>query len=176
MAVIFGDGAAALVLTRHQDEGKGVISTHLHADGTYAEELFMPHPGSKRKVRLTHEMLDDGSMLPYMNGNAVFKHAVVRFMEVIYETLRANNLQKEDIDLIIPHQANLRISKYIQEQLEFPDKKIYNNIEYIGNTTAASIPIAMCEAWENGILNTGMLLCTPAFGSGFLWASALIRM
>lgn len=176
MAVIFGDGAASVVLTRHEEQGKGVLSTHLHADGTYAEELYMPHPGSRRKVRLTPEMLEDGSMLPYMNGNAVFKHAVVRFMEVIYEALEAHNFSVQDLDLVIPHQANLRISNYIQQQLGLPDEKIYNNIQWVGNTTAASIPLAMCEAWEKGILKPGMLLCTPAFGSGFVWGSALIRM
>lgn len=176
MAVIFGDGAAAVVLTRHQEDGQGVLSTHLHADGIYAEELYMPHPGSRRKVRVTPQMLEDGSMLPYMNGSAVFKHAVVRFMEVIFEALEANGLQVEDLDMVIPHQANLRISKYIQEQLQLPDEKIYNNIQWVGNTTAASIPLAMCEAWEKGLLRPGMLVCTPAFGSGFLWGSALIRM
>lgn len=176
MAVIFGDGAASVVLTRHEEQGKGVLSTHLHADGTYAEELYMPHPGSRRKVRLTPEMLEDGSMLPYMNGNAVFKHAVVRFLEVIYEALEAHNFSVQDLDLVIPHQANLRISNYIQQQLGLPDEKIYNNIQWVGNTTAASIPLAMCEAWEKGILKPGMLLCTPAFGSGFVWGSALIRM
>jgi 3-oxoacyl-[acyl-carrier-protein] synthase-3 len=176
MAVIFGDGAAAVVLTRHTEKGVGVLSTHLHADGTYAEELYMPHPGSRRKVRLTPEMLVDGSMLPYMNGNAVFKHAVLRFTEVIYEALEANGFSVEDLDLVIPHQANLRISAYIQEKLGLPDHKIFNNIQYVGNTTAASIPLAMCEAWDKGILKPGMLLCTPAFGSGFVWGSALMRM
>ena len=110
-----------------------------------------------------------------MNGNFVFKHAVVRFQEVIAEALDANNCTKEDIDLLIPHQANLRISQYVQRKLELPDDKIFNNIITKGNTTAASIPIALSEAWEQGKIKDGDLICLAAFGSGFTWASALIR-
>ncbi len=175
MAVIFGDGAAAVVLQAHQDKGKGVLSTHLHSDGNFAEELMLRHPGSALRKRITHEMIDDGSFLPYMNGNLVFKHAVVKFEEVIMEALNHNNLTKEQIDLLIPHQANLRISQYIQKKLELSDDKVFNNIEKYGNTTAASIPIALTEAWELGKLKDGDLLCLAAFGSGFTWGSALIR-
>jgi 3-oxoacyl-[acyl-carrier-protein] synthase-3 len=135
----------------------------------------MRNPGSLKKSRLTHEMLDNGEMLPHMNGPVVFKHAVVRFMEVIQEALTANVLQKEDIDLLIPHQANLRISEYIREKLQFSEDKVYNNIQRYGNTTAASIPIAMSEAWQEGKIKPGDLVCLAAFGSGFTWASALIR-
>ena len=110
-----------------------------------------------------------------MNGNLVFKHAVVRFMEVINEALEANNLQKEEIDLLVPHQANLRISNYVQQKLGLPDEKVYNNIVRYGNTTAGSIPIAMSEAWEEGKIKQNDLICLAAFGSGFTWASALIR-
>ena len=110
-----------------------------------------------------------------MNGNFVFKHAVVRFEEVIMEALKANGLEKSDIDLLIPHQANLRISQFVQKRLELPDENIYNNIMHVGNTTAASIPIALSEAWEQGLIKSGDLVCLAAFGSGFTWASALIR-
>jgi 3-oxoacyl-[acyl-carrier-protein] synthase-3 len=175
MAVIFADGAGAVVLKAEASPEHRVLSTHLHSDGTHAEELYMRHPGSLQKVRITHEMLDDGSMLPHMNGPVVFKHAVVRFMEVIQEALEANQCSKEDIDLLIPHQANLRISEFIREKLHLPEERVFNNIQRMGNTTAASIPIAMSEAWEAGKINPGDLICLAAFGSGFTWASALIR-
>jgi 3-oxoacyl-[acyl-carrier-protein] synthase-3 len=175
MAVIFADGAGAVVLQASDSNEHAVISTHLHSDGTYAEELYMRNPGSLKKSRLTHEMLDNGEMLPFMNGPVVFKHAVIRFMEVIQEALKANALQKEEIDILIPHQANLRISEYIREKLQFIEDKVYNNIQRYGNTTAASIPIAMSEAWQEGKIKSGDLVCLAAFGSGFTWASALIR-
>lgn len=175
MAVIFADGAGAVVVQRSEDERHRILSTHLHSDGTFAEELMMQHPGSMRKKRLTPEMITDGSMLPYMNGPAVFKHAVTRFAEVIQEALDANHKKPSDIDLLIPHQANLRISEYIREKLQLPESNVFNNIQYYGNTTAASIPIALSEAVEQGRLKAGDLLCLAAFGSGFTWASALIR-
>ena len=110
-----------------------------------------------------------------MNGNQVFKHAIVRFTEVINEALTANDLKKEDISLLVPHQANLRISQYIQDKLELKPEQVYNNIMRYGNTTAASIPIAMSEAWAEGKIKENDLVCLAAFGSGFTWASALIR-
>lgn len=174
VSVIFGDGAGAVVL--QAADSPGILSTHLHADGRYAEELYIKDPGSSRKVRLSKDMIDEDGIRAHMNGNTVFKHAIVRFQEVVLEALAANNLAKEDIDLLIPHQANLRISKYLQEQLEFTDDKVYNNIMRYGNTTAASIPIAMSEAWAEGKLKEGSLLCLAAFGSGFTWASSLIRI
>ena len=175
VAVIFGDGAGAVVVQAHDNKHKGILSTHLHADGRYAEELYGKDPGSSRKERLTPEMLESESIRPLMNGNTVFKHAVVRFSEVIMEALHANHLNKEDIDLLIPHQANLRISNFIQQKLKLPDHKIYNNIQRYGNTTAASIPIAWSEAWAEGKIKDNDLICLAAFGSGFTWASALIR-
>jgi 3-oxoacyl-[acyl-carrier-protein] synthase-3 len=110
-----------------------------------------------------------------MDGPAVFKKAVVKFPEVIKEALAANNLTAQDIDLLVPHQANLRISQYVQQLLQLPDEKVFNNIQKYGNTTAASVPIALCEAWETGKIKEGDLVCLAAFGSGFTWASALIR-
>ncbi len=172
--VIFADGAGAAVL-KATNEKKGVLSTHLHADGDYAEELYVKDPGSSRKVRLSKELIEGPTFNLTMNGNAVFKHAVVRFSEVINEALKHNGLAKEDIDLLVPHQANLRISNFVQKQMSLPDEKVFNNIMYYGNTTAASIPIALSEAWGKGKIKEGDLVCLAAFGSGFTWASALIR-
>jgi len=175
MAVIFGDGAGAVILQATDDKNQGIFSTHLHSEGAYAEELMCEHPGTRSKQRITHEMIDDGSLLPHMNGNMVFKHAVVRFEEVIQEALQANGLKPEDIDLLIPHQANLRITEYIRKQMDLPEEKVFSNIQLYGNTTAASIPVALSEAWEQKKIRRGDLLCLAAFGSGFTWASALIR-
>lgn len=175
VSVIFGDGAGAVVLQPDDRPDAGILSTHLHADGRYAEELYIKDPGSSRKTRLSKPMLEEPGIRAHMNGNTVFKHAIVRFQEVIKEALEANGLTKEDIGLLIPHQANLRISNYIQEQLGLADGKVYNNIMRYGNTTAASIPIAMSEAWSENKINENDLLCLAAFGSGFTWASALIR-
>jgi len=174
-AVIFGDGAGAAVLTASDEEG--VLTTHLHSDGRFAEELYVKDPGGSRpnEERQPEQILDTSGYKVYMNGNLVFKHAVVRFMEVIQEALDAKGMAKEDIDLLVPHQANLRISNYVQQKLELPDDKVYNNIMRYGNTTAGSIPIAMSEAWAEGKIKDGDLICLAAFGSGFTWASALIR-
>jgi 3-oxoacyl-[acyl-carrier-protein] synthase III len=174
-AVIFGDGAGAAILQR--SDKPGVLSTHLHADGRFAEELYVKDPGSSRPhaERQPEQFLDTTGFKVVMNGNLVFKHAVVRFMEVINEALQANGMKKEDISLLVPHQANLRISQFIQQKLELPDEKVYNNIMRYGNTTAASIPIAMSEAWAEGKMKENDVICLAAFGSGFTWASALIR-
>ncbi len=174
-AVIFGDGAGAAIV---QPSNKpGVLSTHLHADGRYAEDLYIKDPGSSRpnEERQPDKITDTSSFKVVMNGNQVFKHAVVKFMEVIAEALKANDLTKEDINLLVPHQANLRISQYIQGKLGLSDDQVYNNIMRYGNTTAASIPIAMSEAWAEGKIRENDLICLAAFGSGFTWASALIR-
>lgn len=173
--VIFADGAGAMIVQASDDPEHAVLSTHLHADGDFAEELYVKDPGSSRTVRLSQEIIDGESVKVHMNGNFVFKHAVVRFEEVIMEALQANDMVKEDIDLLIPHQANLRISQFVQKRLGLPDENIYNNIMHIGNTTAASIPIALSEAWETGKIKDGNIVCLAAFGSGFTWASALIR-
>jgi 3-oxoacyl-[acyl-carrier-protein] synthase-3 len=174
-AVIFADGAGAVVVGRAEAGQQGILSTHLHAEGTYAEELYCIAPSSSGKERISQELIDRGEFLLKMNGNTVFKHAVVRFMEVIQEALAFNQLSKEDIDLLVPHQANLRISQYIQQKLELPDEKVFNNIMHLGNTTAGTIPIALSQAWEQGRIKEGDLICLAAFGSGFTWASAMLR-
>ncbi|MCX6215395.1 beta-ketoacyl-ACP synthase III [Spirosoma sp.] len=176
VAVIFGDGAGAAVLQATTDPEHQVLSTHLHADGRYAEELYIRDPGSSRDGQwLTNATIAEGNYNVTMNGNTVFKHAVVRFMEVINESLAANGFQPEDLSLLVPHQANIRISGYVQQQMNLPDEKVFNNIQQYGNTTAASIPIALTEAFEQGRIKPGDLVCLAAFGSGFTWASALIK-
>jgi len=175
VSVIFGDGAGAAIV--QASDKPGVLSTHLHSDGRFAEELYVKDPGSSRprELRQPEQVLDTTDFKVVMNGNQVFKHAVVRFMEVIQEALAANQLKKEQINLLVPHQANLRISQYIQSKLELRDDQVYNNIMRYGNTTAASIPIALSEAWSEGRVKENDVICLAAFGSGFTWASALIR-
>ena len=178
VSVIFGDGAGAVVLSREEDLNKGILSTHLHSEGQHAEELALIAPGmGKRWVTdiITDNDPNDESYFPYMNGQFVFKNAVVRFSEVINEGLQANNLEVSDIDLLVPHQANLRISQFIQQKFKLSDDQVYNNIMNYGNTTAASIPIALTEAWEKGKIKSGDLVVLAAFGSGFTWGSVVIR-
>ena len=176
VAVIFGDGAGAAVVQATDDAEHRILSTHLHADGRYAEDLMVKDPGSSRDGRwITEATLAAGDYNVAMNGNAVYKHAVVRFAEVINEALDANGYTAADLDLLVPHQANIRISEYVRQQMGLPETKVYNNIERFGNTTAASIPIAMTEAYDQGLIQPGNLICLAAFGSGFTWASALIR-
>ena len=178
VSVIFGDGAGAAVLSREADLSKGILSTHLHSEGQHAEELVVKAPGMGG--RWVTDILEDNnpndeSYFPYMNGQFVFKNAVVRFSEVINEGLQANNLQVSDIDMLIPHQANLRISQFIQKKFGLTDDQVFNNIQKYGNTTAASIPIALTEAWEQGKIKSGDIVVLAAFGSGFTWGSAIIR-
>ncbi len=178
VSVIFGDGAGAAMLSREDNVTKGILSTHLHSEGEYAKELSVLAPGmGGRWVTdiIADNNPDDESYFPYMNGQLVFKNAVVRFSEVINEGLQANNLEVSDIDLFIPHQANLRISQFIQQKFKLRDDQVYNNIQKYGNTTAASIPIALTEAWELGKIKEGDIVVLAAFGSGFTWASAIIK-
>jgi 3-oxoacyl-[acyl-carrier-protein] synthase-3 len=178
VSVIFGDGAGAAVISRSADSSQGVLSTHLHSEGEHAKELSVLAPGMGG--RWVTDILEDNdpndeSYFPYMNGQFVFKNAVVRFSEVIHEGLAANNLQVSDIDMLIPHQANLRISQFIQKKFGLSDDQVFNNIQKYGNTTAASIPIALTEAWELGKIKSGDVVVLAAFGSGFTWASAVIK-
>ena len=178
VSVIFGDGAGAAVLSREEDLTKGILSTHLHSEGQHAEELSLIAPGmGKRWVTdiIADNDPNDESYYPYMNGQFVFKNAVVRFSEVINEGLQANNLQVSDINMLVPHQANLRISQFIQQKFRLTDDQVFNNIQKYGNTTAASIPIALTEAWEQGKIKSGDLVVLAAFGSGFTWGSVIIR-
>jgi 3-oxoacyl-[acyl-carrier-protein] synthase-3 len=178
VSVIFGDGAGAAIVSREEDLTKGILSTHLHSEGIHAEELIVKAPGmGGRWITdiIADNDPDDESYFPYMNGQFVFKNAVVRFSEVINEGLEANNLNVSDIDMLIPHQANLRIAQFIQKKFGLTDDQVFNNIQKYGNTTAASIPIALTEAWEQGKIKSGDTVVLAAFGSGFTWASAIIK-
>jgi 3-oxoacyl-[acyl-carrier-protein] synthase-3 len=178
VSVIFGDGAGAAIVSREEDLTKGILSTHLHSEDIHAEELIVKAPGmGGRWITdiIADNDPDDESYFPYMNGQFVFKNAVVRFSEVINEGLEANNLNVSDIDMLIPHQANLRIAQFIQKKFGLTDDQVFNNIQKYGNTTAASIPIALTEAWEQGKIKPGDTVVLAAFGSGFTWASAIIK-
>ncbi len=192
ISVIFGDGAGAVVLQPTEDPDRGILSTHLHSDGESAEILAMYNPGTHAnywteqkladfddaemgEMFMSHAMVDKAQNFPFMDGPSVFKKAVVKFPEVIMEALQANLLKPADIKMLIPHQANLRISQMVQKLLKLNDDQVYNNIQKYGNTTAASVPIALCEVWEAGRIKEGDLVCLAAFGSGFTWASALLR-
>ena len=177
MGVIFGDGAGAVVLQASEDGDQGILSTHLHCQGEHALELTVREPSTLHKDHILDRLIagKGENLYPYMNGKFVFKHAVVRFMEVINEALTANQMTTDDLDLFIPHQANLRIAQFVQKKLGLSDDKVWNNIQKYGNTTAASIPLALSEANEAGKLNSGDVICLASFGSGFTWASALIR-
>ena len=193
ISVIFGDGAGAVVLQPTEDDNKGILSTHLHSDGNNAEILAMFNPGTHAnhwlngqkladfeeaemgEMFMSHAMIDNAQNFPTMDGPSVFKVAVEKFPEVILEALNSNGFKNTDLKLLIPHQANLRIAQFVQKKLRLNDDQVYNNIQKYGNTTAASIPIALCEAWEDGKIKDGDLVCLAAFGSGFTWASALLK-
>src|SRR5512143_1449348 len=174
-AVIFGDGAGAALLEATDEPGRGVLSCHLHADGRFAEDLYCEAPGSKYHPRVSAEMISSGRIYPRMEGQKVFKHAVSKMPEVMREALQANGVLAGDLKVLVPHQANLRISQMVQRGLELRDDQVFNNIQRYGNTTAASIPIALAEAVEERGITRGDLVGLCAFGAGFTWASALVR-
>lgn len=176
VTVLFGDGAGAVVLGATEEDGRGVLSTHLHADGRFAQDLWIEIPAARYTPRVTPELLEAGRHYPKMNGKKVFKMAVERLPEVIGEALQANGMTIDDVDLFIPHQANLRINELVARQLKLPPEKMYNNIQRYGNTTAASIPIALNEALQEGKAKKGDVVLLAAFGSGFTWASCLLRL
>ena len=177
VTVIFGDGAGAAILSRSEVKGKGILSSHLYSEGKHARELMMDGPNTGRWVpeMLAENDPDDQSYYVYMNGKFIFKNAVTRCSEAILDGLEANNLKIENIDMLIPHQANLRISQFIQRKFKLSDNKVYNNIMKYGNTTAASVIIALTEAWEQGEIKENDLVVLAAFGAGFTWGSVIIR-
>jgi 3-oxoacyl-[acyl-carrier-protein] synthase-3 len=177
VGVIFGDGAGAAVIGPSPDPSRGILSTHLHAEGKFAEKLWLEAAASRKRPRIAPQDLDgdDPSGFPRMNGKFVFRHAVTRFPEVIREALEWNGLTLGDLDLLIPHQANLRINQMVAAGLELDEAKVVNNIERYGNTTAASIPLALREAIDSGRIHDGQVVCLAAFGAGFTWAAALLR-
>lgn len=176
VSVIFGDGAGAVVVSRAADGEKGIKSVHLHSEGKYKGELTMKGFGTQHWIG---ELMEGGIQpdihYPYMNGNFVFKHAVVRFSEVIHEALQSANMTPDQLDCFIPHQANLRIAQFIQKKLKLRDDQVYNNIMRYGNTTGASIPIALSEAVEQGAVKRGDTVLLAAFGAGFTWGSVLLE-
>ena len=174
-AIIFGDGAGAAIISA-TDEDRGVLSTHMHSEGKYLKELWLESPASNAGYpRINKEALDEGKQFLKMNGKEVFRHAVTRFPEVINEALEANNLTSENINLLIPHQANLRITQMVQKRLSLRNEQVFSNIHKYGNTTAATIPIALAEAFNEGKIKDGDLLVLAAFGAGFTWASAIMK-
>ena len=180
VSVIFGDGAGAVVLSASEDAGvQGILSYNMHSEGKYAEELMIKLPGTNLgwtdRLLTEPENIKSEEIYPYMNGNFVFKQAVTRFPETIIESLKKAGKNVEDLDMLIPHQANIRISQYVQQLMGLPDEKVFNNIQKYGNTTAASIPIALSEAIAEGKVKRGDLVCLAAFGSGFTWGSVLLE-
>ncbi len=177
VGVIFGDAAAAVVLGPSPDGQKGLLSFHLHAEGKFAEKLWLEVPSSRREKHLVEEDFEGDAprVFPYMAGRYVFKHAVTRFPQVILESLEANGLGIEDLGLLVPHQANLRINQFVAAELKLDESRVVNNMDRYGNTTAASIPLALEEAMQDGRAQEGQYVCMAAFGAGFTWASALFR-
>ena len=175
VTVIFGDGAGAAVLVPSDDDRHCVLSTHLHADGTFAEDLWVEHPSSKFFPQIDHQAIDEGKGYPKMKGRQVFRNACTRLPEVIFEAMAKNGATLADLKMLIPHQANLRINEYVAKLIGLPEDKMFNNIQRYGNTTAASIPLAWDEARKEGKVGPGDLVCLAAFGAGYTWASALLR-
>lgn len=176
MGVLFGDGGGAVVLERHEEAGKGLLSTHLFSEGKHADVLCIREPGTGNSKIVYEDMHHEHDKIhPQMDGQFVFKNAVRRMPEAVMTALKTNGLEVNDIDMLLPHQANLRISQMVQKLLKLPNDKIYNNIQKYGNTTAATLPILLSELWEQGRIKEGQLYALTAFGSGFTWASALIR-
>jgi 3-oxoacyl-[acyl-carrier-protein] synthase-3 len=175
VTVLFGDGAGAVVIGRATDESHAILSTHIHADGSDAEILWTEYPASARHPRITAEAMAERKHYPVMNGKRVFKHAVTRMPAAIMEGMVTNNLKLTDIDMMIPHQANLRINQMVGQMIGLPPEKMHNNIQKYGNTTAASIPICMHEAIALGKIQPGNLVCLVAFGAGLTWGSVFLR-
>jgi 3-oxoacyl-[acyl-carrier-protein] synthase-3 len=175
VSVLFGDGAGAAIVGPSSDD-RGILSVHTHADGNYAKELWLEAPGcANAPSRISHELIDNGAIYPKMNGKAVFVHAVRRMPEVMGEALKHNGLSINELDLLVPHQANMRINEAVGQALGLPKEKVFNTIDRFGNTTAATLPIGLSEAITAGALKPGMLVGLVAFGSGFTWGSALMR-
>lgn len=175
MAVLFGDGAGAAVLTTTEDTKRGVLTAHLHADGRHTKKLWGECPSVIYHPRITSDMLETDRIYPKMEGRQVFKYAVTKFPEVIHEALNATGYSINDVQLVVPHQANLRITEAVAQRLGIGMDKMYSNIHKYGNTTGATIPICLSEAWEEGKIKKDDLIALASFGSGFTWASALVR-
>jgi 3-oxoacyl-[acyl-carrier-protein] synthase-3 len=177
VAVIFGDGAGAVCLEGiESDETTGILASALHANGQYAESLMVEVGSSRLNPRISHELIDEGRHFPVMDGKNIFKLAVQKLPEVVGETLKKAELSVEDIDLFIPHQANLRINQFFQQAMKLPENKVYHNIQRYGNTTAASIPIAFDEALEMEIIGKGSTVLFLGLGAGLTWGAVIARL
>ena len=176
VAVLFGDGAACAIIGPSEDDARGVIDVKVHADGSGAKLLWIEAPASNRMPRITHEMIDERRVYPQMNGKQVFRWATSKMPEVSLEVLGRNGLTAADIDLMVPHQANARINEFVAGKLGIPPEKVMQNIHKYGNTTAASIPLALSEAIQEGRAKKGDLILFAAFGSGFTWGAGLVRL
>jgi 3-oxoacyl-[acyl-carrier-protein] synthase III len=177
MTVIFADGAGAAVLgPTSEDSPSRILSTHLHSDGQHHDQLWCEFPSSASHPRLTERAVAEGRHYPRMNGRIVFRHAVQRMPEAVREAVAANGYTLDDVKLVVPHQANLRIIQLVQQQLGLPDDKVYTNVQRYGNTTGATIPIALDEARREGRVGAGDLVCLTAFGAGFTWGATLLRL
>jgi 3-oxoacyl-[acyl-carrier-protein] synthase III len=176
MAVLFGDGGAAIILEpNHAADGRGILSTHLFADGRHVSDLWLEKPSPKDKPTVSEELIRTKKFFPQMDGKNVFKNASEKMPEAVRIALKHNGLTVEDVALLIPHQANDRISQMVAHNLKIPLEKVMRNIDRYGNTTAASIPIALDEAAKEGRIKPGDIIVMTAFGSGYTWASAIVR-
>jgi 3-oxoacyl-[acyl-carrier-protein] synthase-3 len=175
VSVLFGDGAGAAIIGPAADDEHGVLSVCLHADGKGAEELWIEAPASRHDPRITHEMLDAGRHFPRMNGKQVFRWAVAKMPEVAFEALKMAGIDIGEVDLLVPHQANKRINEAVGSQMGLDPKKVIYNIEKYGNTTAATIPMALDAAIKDGRISAGTTILMATFGSGFTWAGAVCR-
>lgn len=177
VAVIFGDGAGAVCLEGIEtDEPIGILSSALHANGEYAESLMVEVGSSRLNPRISHELIDEGRHWPKMDGKTIFKLAVQKLPEAVHETLTKAELSLEDIDLFIPHQANMRINQFFQQSMKLPAEKVFNNIQRYGNTTAASIPIAFDEALEMKLIGDGSTVLFLGLGAGLTWGAVIARL
>jgi 3-oxoacyl-[acyl-carrier-protein] synthase-3 len=174
-AVIFADGAGAVVLAPSDADDRGLLAFDLHSDGDFAEMLWVDSPGSMYHPRVSHEQINEGRHYLQMDGKEVFRHAVTRMPESVTAVLGRIGLAPSDISLLLPHQANLRISEMVQKKLGLSDGQVYNNIERYGNTTAATIPILLDECVRSGRVKSGDLIVMTAFGAGFSWGSVACR-
>lgn len=176
VAVLFGDGAGAAIIGPAAEEGQGIKSIRLHADGSGAKDLWLEAPASNHIPRMSHEMIDAGKHFPAMNGKQVFRWATEKMPEVSRQVLADAGLTTEQVDLFVPHQANLRINQFVGGKLGIPESKTVHNIEKYGNTTAATIPLGLSEAWREGKCKRGSNVLFAAFGSGYTWGGAVVTL
>jgi 3-oxoacyl-[acyl-carrier-protein] synthase-3 len=176
VAVLFGDGAGAAIIGAATKPGHGLLSLEIHADGAGAKDLWLEAPDSSHIPRLTKEMMDEGKHFPAMNGKQVFRWATEKMPEVAKSVMAEANITASDVDLFVPHQANLRINQHVCQKLGIPEAKTVANIEKYGNTTAATIPLGLSEAWREGRCDRGSNVLMAAFGSGFTWGGAVLRL